>query len=732
MRPSRRLIRGIAFVLSFICVLVAWPPAGSAGPAARGDEFVPGEVVIAWEPTAEERAQAQPGRLDVDRRDPAWQRAAARLADRTGLPVLDLAAEYGMARLAVPPGEERAVAARLAALPWVAHAGPNYIARAAGYPNDPYIGEQWHMRRIAAPAAWDLTFGSYSLVVAVIDTGVDLSHPEFAGRLLPGYDYVNGDNLPNDDNGHGTHVAGLIAAAANNGVGVAGLAANVKILPLKVLDSRGNGNYYDIALAIRRAADAGAQVINLSLGGFTPDATLQEAINYALGKKVFVAAAAGNCAQGGPACLYQTNPDFYPAAYSGVVAVAASDHFDNWASYSGYKPYIALAAPGGVSGDAILSTVPGGYDRKYGTSMATAQVSAAAALILTYRPTASPAQVADILKGTADKVGPYTYISGRNDWFGAGRLNAGRATRWAYPPLLQPSSTTHRLLLGGPITQTRTVLQLFNGSEEPITWQAAEITGATWLTVSPASGKTTFTGPSALTLQAGPTALGPSTYDAVVRIQTLTPFSSTMNIYVTLRVTEQIQQYFLPFMARQWRPADWVDPTNGGVVIYPTADLPARVDLPFPVTFYGQSYTQIYVSFKGYASFSQPGAGPTVAQSTCLPTAALPNDAIYALWQDWDPSLGGQVFVQQPAADRFAITWFQMRRFPGDLPHSFQVVLYQDGTILLQYLAVQTPTRGTIGIENWDGTVATQVACDGSGDMPSAGAAFALDARVPW
>ncbi|MCX7671889.1 MAG: S8 family serine peptidase, partial [Anaerolineae bacterium] len=616
MRPSHRWIRQIVCVSLLIGSLVAWPRGGNAGPVADVADFVPGEVIVTWAPTAEERAQTRPDQPGGDRSSPAWQRAAAQLAARTGRPVLDLAPEYGMARLAVPAGEEAAAAARLAALPWVAHAGLNYIARAAGYPNDPLIGEQWHMRRIAAPAAWDLTFGSYSLVVAVIDTGVDLGHAEFAGRLLPGYDYINGDNDPNDDNGHGTHVAGLIAAAANNGEGVAGLAANVKLLPLKVLDNRGNGNYYDIALAIQRAADAGAQVINLSLGGFASDPTLQEAINYALGKNVFIAAAAGNCAQGGAACLYQTNPDFYPAAYAGVVAVAASDHFDNWAAYSGFKPYIALAAPGGVAGDAVLSTVPGGYDRKYGTSMATAQVSAAAALILTYRPTAAPAQVAEILKETADKVGPYPYVGGRNDRFGAGRLNAGRAVRRAYPPSLQTPMTSYRFLLGGSITQTRAVFPILNSSEQPMTWQAAEVTGATWLTVEPAAGQTTFSSPSALTLKAGPTALGPGAYDAVVRIQTLSPFSSTTQIFVTLRVTDRVQRYFSPLLARQWRSADWVDPTSGGVAIYPTADLPALVDLPFPVTFYGRSYNRIYVSFKGYVSFSQPGAGPTVAQST--------------------------------------------------------------------------------------------------------------------
>jgi subtilisin family serine protease len=742
-----------------------------------GAPLVPGEVVIGWQPEAAALAQRQPGQLDVDRASPAWRQAVERLTARTGLAVLDLAPEYGMARLAVPTGQERTAAARLAALPWVKHAAPNYIAHAAedtakargtiaercpelvegpaeaspfdklrgrarqqfsgirhaaSYPNDPRIGDQWHMRRIGAPAAWDLTFGSYSLIVAVIDSGVDLGHPEFAGRLRPGYDYVNQDDAPNDDYGHGTHVTGLIAAAANNGAGVAGLAANVNILPLKVLDAQGAGAYYNIKTAIRRAADSGVQVINLSLGGLAEDPELQDAVNYALSKNIFVAAAAGNCAGGGDGCGGLTNPIYYPAAYPGVVAVAASDHFDNWASYSGFKYYVALAAPGGVSGDQVLSTLPGGYGLKSGTSMATAQVSAAAALALTFMPAATYTQVADILKNTADKVGPYTYVGGRNDFFGAGRLNVGRAVRWAYPPSLKSPSGPYRFLLGAPVTQASSTLPILNDSDQPVTWQASELTGATWLTLTPGRGVTTFSAPDTLALRAGPTALGPGEYDAVIQIRALSPATASFLIFATLKVAGGVRQHFLPLVTQQVLTMNWIDPAAGGNPIYPTDELPYRVGLPFPIPFYGQSYNAVSVSFKGYVSFTQPGSGSAVAQSACLPTAALPNDAIYVLWQNWDPALGGQVFVQQPDSDRFAITWFQVRRFPGDLPHSFQLIFFRDGRLALQYRTVQTPVQGTIGNENWDGTIATQLACNGAGVLPADGDAFALSAQLPW
>jgi subtilisin family serine protease len=726
-------------IVALICAPVsaaglpgAHPRRSAATPPAGNASYAPGEVVIGWQPDARATQAHDRPRLSVDRSSPEWRQTAQRLTARTGLAVLDTEPEYGMARLAVPAGQEHAAIAQLLTLPWVKYAEPNYMAHAAGYPNDPHIGIQWNMRRVAAPEAWDLTFGSYSLVVAVIDSGVDLYHPEFTGRLRPGYDYVNGDDLPYDDYGHGTHVTGILAAAANNGIGVAGLAAAIRILPLKVLDAQGSGYYYNIALAIRRAADSGAQIINLSLGGFSDSLDLQEAVSYALGRNCFVAAAAGNCADGGAGCAGR-NPNYYPAAYAGVVAVGATDHFDNWATYSGYKSYLALSAPGGVGSDPIWSTLPGsGYGSKYGTSMATPLVSAAAALILTYMPTATPAQIADILKNTADKVGPYTYVGGRNDWYGAGRLNVARAVRWAYPPALKPTTDRPRFLLGAPVTQQRLALALNNESAQPATWQATVLEGAAWLSVTPSDGVSAYSAPGKLTLQAGPTALGPGEYDGVIEIKTLAPVVTTFRIYVTLRVAASLQQQFVPLTVSQDRAADWVDPTLGGAPIYPTDSAPALVSLPFPVAFYGSTYQAMWVSFKGYTSFTQPGTEFAASQSACLPTGTAPNDAIYILWQNWSPALGGQVYIEQPDTDRFAVTWYQVRRWEGDLRHSFQVIFLRSGEMSLKYHTVQSPTLGTVGAEYWDGTVAQQIACAGAGRLPVDGDAFPLTAILPW
>ena len=177
------------------------------------------------------------------------------------------------------------------------HSVQDVWVSSAYVPNDPDL-QQPHPGLWSAadqgPAAWDITRGSSDLIVAVLDTGVDLTHPEFAGRLLPGYDFVNDDADPTDDNGHGTHVAGIIAAAINNGAGMAGMAGNVKILPVKVLNASNTGWWSDVAQGITWAVDQGAKVLNLSLTGTTDSASLRDAIDYANSRGAMVVVAAGN------------------------------------------------------------------------------------------------------------------------------------------------------------------------------------------------------------------------------------------------------------------------------------------------------------------------------------------------------------------------------------------------------------------------------------------------------
>ncbi|MDQ1307245.1 MAG: hypothetical protein QG671_3077 [Actinomycetota bacterium] len=288
---------------------------------------------------------------------------------------------------------------------------------------DPRRAEQWALDTLGAESAWRVATGGGQLI-AVVDSGVKPDHPDLAGRVLPGIDYIRrsagqpyvGSAI--DPLGHGTHVAGIIAAAAGNGIGIAGLAPGATILPVRVLDSTGSGASSDVARGIIWAADHGATVINLSLGADVDradkpaDPTMRTAVQYAVGKGIPVAAAAGNERLEG-------NAPSYPAAYPEVIAVAATDRRGSpgWFSTSG--AYVDLAAPG-VD---ILSTFPSGYHSQEGTSMATPYVAAALGLLRERHPTDSPAQLQTRLESTATDVA----APGRDQETGLGLINPDRA-----------------------------------------------------------------------------------------------------------------------------------------------------------------------------------------------------------------------------------------------------------------------------------------------------------------
>ncbi len=276
-----------------------------------------------------------------------------------------------------------------------------------------------------------MTRGRAEIVVAVLDTGVDLRHPDLAGRLIPGTDVGSGDGDPTDENGHGTHVAGIIAAASGNARGVSGAAPRVVVMPVKVAND--NGSIWDVTVArgMDWAISRGARVINLSLGGANASPTVNAAIDRARSRGVVVVAAAGN---GGDLV---SQPGAYPPALA-VAAVAdrgaaygapgAAERYAR-ASYSNTGPEVDLAAPG----TSIFSTVPvraGSYASISGTSMATPFVSAAAALVLSRDPSLTAAQVEAALVGTALDLGP----AGPDSETGAGLLRAGAAAWSVTPP----------------------------------------------------------------------------------------------------------------------------------------------------------------------------------------------------------------------------------------------------------------------------------------------------------
>ena len=329
----------------------------------------------------------------------------------------------------------------------VVYAEPNYIAYTQTVPTDPLYSYQWHFDNagyggVHAEAAWDYTDSS-GVIIAVIDTGIAYENyqqsrrnrfylaPDLAGTtFIPGYDFVNNDTHPNDDEGHGTHVAGTLAQSTNNGIGTAGLAHGASLMPVKVLDSTGSGSYADVAEGIYFAANNGADVINLSLGGPSSSSALEEALAYAYGKGVTIVAAAGNNGTGTLS---------YPAAYNAyVIAVGATRYDETLTSYSNYGPGIDIVAPGGDTsvdqngdgyGDGILQqtfengTNDWGYYFYEGTSMASPHVAAAAALVIAHGVASTPDGVRNVLEGTADDLG-------QNDYdivYGHGLLNAGAA-----------------------------------------------------------------------------------------------------------------------------------------------------------------------------------------------------------------------------------------------------------------------------------------------------------------
>lgn len=293
----------------------------------------------------------------------------------------------------------------------VEYVEPDAEAKAVATVNDPGFSSQWHLATIQAPAAWDLQTGSEQLQVAVIDTGVNAAHPD-AGRVAGGYDFVNGDADATDDNGHGTAVAGCISPVTNNALGIAGLSWNSVVLPVKVLDASGSGSYSAIANGIIYAADWGARIINLSLGGTSNSTTLQNAVNYAWNKGCVIVAAAGNNGN---------STAFYPAACNNVVAVSATRSNDTRPTWSNYGAYVDLSAPG-----ENIWTLDNGTGYRYisGTSFSSPIVAGVLALMASTGPR-SNAELVELLLTNVDDIG----TAGYDTYYGYGRVNAFRAVQ---------------------------------------------------------------------------------------------------------------------------------------------------------------------------------------------------------------------------------------------------------------------------------------------------------------
>lgn len=372
----------------------------------------------------------------------------------------------------------------------VAYAEPNYYAHA--FLDDPFYQYQWNFHDqneggIRVEQAWSTSTGldgsNNGVIVAIVDTGIayedylkytkapDLGNTSF----VPGYDFVNNDAHPNDDNSHGTHVAGTVAQSTNNTIGVAGIAYNARLMPVKVLNKKGTGTYDDIADGIYFAANNDAKVINLSLGGSAPSEILEDALAYAYDKGVTIVAAAGNDGMGTVS---------YPAAYDQyVIAVGATRYDKSLAPYSNHGTSLDLVAPGGDTSvdqngdgyvDGILqntfnpeskNTGDFGYWFLQGTSMASPHVAGVAALLIANGNATSPSQVQTALQETAMDLG----ISGKDTTYGYGLIDASAALAWQAVPNTAPSADSQTVIAQEDVPKSITLTG--NDPEgEPLTY----------------------------------------------------------------------------------------------------------------------------------------------------------------------------------------------------------------------------------------------------------------------
>lgn len=397
----------------------------------QGERYRPGEVLIKFKPTL---------RLEVI--EATIQAYGARpISKISGLEIY---------KLSLP--EKVSVEEMVSALtqnPDVEYAEPNYKTWLAVVPNDSFFNYQYYLRNtgqkiggspdspsgkseadIKATAAWDETKGSSDVLIAIIDTGVDLLHPDLKNKIhSPGRDFVNDDFDATDDYGHGTIVASVAASETNNSQGIAGVAWNSKILPVKVIDENGEGDYEDLIAGIKWAVDNNASVINMSLGGDEPSSGLRDSLRYAHDKGVVLVAAAGN----------EGSSVLYPAAYDDYcLAVAATDYQDERVTFtntngsweSNYGREIDIAAPG----QRVVGAVPTWYwgpgSSPYafgsGTSLSSPQVAGLAALLKALKPWLTVDQIMDVIRYSADDVNSKEH-KGRDNYLGYGRINMEKA-----------------------------------------------------------------------------------------------------------------------------------------------------------------------------------------------------------------------------------------------------------------------------------------------------------------
>lgn len=477
------------------------------------------------------------------------------------------------------------------------YAEPNYLVKSFLTPNDSLYSQEWNLPKISAPGAWDgsqLSTGP----IAVVDTGVEANHPDLKGEILPGYNFVANTTDTSDDNGHGTHVAGIIEAATNNGTGVASIGFRGTILPVKVLDAQGVGTYADVANGIIYAVNHGAKIINLSLGGPSFSQTLEDAVNYALNHSVVVVAAAGNTGSNAPE---------YPAAFPGVLAISATDMTDNLASFSSYGADIFASAPG-VN---ILSTFNNNsYATLSGTSMSAPQVAGLLGLALGYANAnhiaLSTNQLIDDLKKTADKIGKRPYdSSGWNQDYGYGRIDAQNLLN-SIQPIPSPTPTGTATTTPAPTVTTT--------SPSPTPTQTSTTT------TSPSPTATTTSTPPA-TPQPSPTAFS---VQLEATIDSVNPNDDTVTVKLLNNTSDQLVLAKGNLVDVFLTPNTTISRGGSPLVL---ADLTVGEQLHIAATWANNKLTAAALTLQQTTASSSPTPTPTSSSPvTPTPTTSSPTE----------------------------------------------------------------------------------------------------------
>ncbi len=601
--------------------------------------------------------------------------------------------------------------------PLVEYAEPNYIVHADVLPNDPRFtnGDLWGLHNtgqsggtadadIDAPEAWDIQTGSIATIVAVIDTGVDWGHEDLSANIwfnpgevpndgidndgngfvddIRGWDFINNDNDPMDDAGHGSHVAGTIGADGNNGIGVVGVNWDVSIMPLKFLGSNGGGNTADALQAILYAGANGAHLTNNSWGGGGFSQALKDAIE--LNPILFVAAA------GNDGIDIDIGPH-YPSSYdsANVLSVASTDRNDGM---SGFSNFGLMSVDLGAPGSSILSSVPGdSYSVFNGTSMATPHVAGAAALLLSQ----GPMDHQELKTKIALSTDPVAALDGRT--LTGGRLNIHRALTGPYIPIsnfaadtkcgappLTVNFTNHSLAVGPGITYMWDFGDGGTSQEEnPAHTYTTNGSFTVSLTVQDAGGSNTGTKPGYITT-------GGDTYSV------LDSFDQNGPIF------------------------DWVEINGTGTPLGLGDDASVSVPLPFALNFFGTDHNQVFVSSNGHLTFGGPS---TSFSNSCLPTQVRP-DIIAGFWDDLNPSAGGDVYFETrgtPPNRTFITEWSGVPHFSNVGDTTFEIILKEGSNdILFQYLDVDfgnsfydNGVSATVGIQKTpEGCEAVPYSCN--------------------